>query len=62
MGTNEIAGSISGVAKSAQMTMAGAADTQTSARSLTEMAANLQVSLAASITDALRHGKEPLDR
>jgi methyl-accepting chemotaxis protein len=43
MGTNEIASSISGVAKSAQMTMAGAADTQTSARSLTEMAANLQV-------------------
>jgi methyl-accepting chemotaxis protein len=43
MGTNEIAGSIAGVAKSAQMTMAGAADTQTSARSLTEMAANLQV-------------------
>jgi methyl-accepting chemotaxis protein len=43
MGTNEIAGSIAGVAKSAQMTMAGAADTQTSARSLSEMAANLQV-------------------
>jgi methyl-accepting chemotaxis protein len=43
MGTNEIAGSISGVAKSAQMTMSGAADTQTSARSLSEMAANLQV-------------------
>jgi methyl-accepting chemotaxis protein len=43
MGTNEIASSISGVAKSAQMTMAGAADTQTSARSLTEMAASLQV-------------------
>jgi methyl-accepting chemotaxis protein len=43
MGTNEIAGSIAGVAKSAQLTMAGAADTQTSARSLTEMAANLQV-------------------
>ena len=33
MGTKEIANSISGVAKSAQMTMAGAADTQTSARS-----------------------------
>ena len=43
MGTNEIASSISGVAKSAQMTMAGAADTQTSARSLSEMAANLQL-------------------
>ena len=43
MGTNEIASSISGVAKSAQMTMAGAADTQTSARSLSEMAANLQM-------------------
>jgi methyl-accepting chemotaxis protein len=43
MGTNEIAGRIAGVAKSAQMTMAGAADTQTSARSLSEMAANLQV-------------------
>ena len=43
MGTNEIASSISGVAKSAQMTMAGAADTQTSARSLSEMAAQLQV-------------------
>ena len=42
MGTNEIAGSISGVAKSAQLTMAGAADTQTSARSLSEMAASLQ--------------------
>ena len=43
MGTNQIASSISGVAKSAQMTMAGAADTQTSARSLSEMAANLQM-------------------
>jgi methyl-accepting chemotaxis protein len=42
MGTNEIAGSIAGVAKSAQMTMAGAAETQTSARALTEMAVNLQ--------------------
>jgi methyl-accepting chemotaxis protein len=43
MGTNEIASSISGVAKSAQLTMSGAADTQTSARSLTEMAASLQL-------------------
>ncbi|AXC12888.1 Methyl-accepting chemotaxis protein [Acidisarcina polymorpha] len=43
MGTNEIAGSISGVAKSAQLTMAGASDTQTAARSLSEMAASLQL-------------------
>jgi methyl-accepting chemotaxis protein len=43
MGTKEIASSISGVAKSAQMTMAGAAETQSSARSLSEMAANLHV-------------------
>jgi len=43
MGTNAIASSISEVAKSAQQTMAGAADTQTSARSLSEMAANLQL-------------------
>jgi methyl-accepting chemotaxis protein len=42
MGTNEIASSIAGVAKSAQLTTAGAADTQTSARSLAEMAARLQ--------------------
>ncbi len=42
MGTNEIASSISGVAKSAQLTMDGAADTQTSAKSLSEMASNLQ--------------------
>jgi methyl-accepting chemotaxis protein len=42
MGTNEIASSIAGVAKSAQLTMSGAADTQSSARSLTEMAADLK--------------------
>jgi len=43
MGTNEIATSISGVAKSAQLTTAGAADAQASARSLSEMAAKLQL-------------------
>jgi methyl-accepting chemotaxis protein len=42
MGTNEIATSIAGVARSAQLTLSGAADTQSSARSLSEMAAKLQ--------------------
>ena len=42
MGTNEIASSIGNVAKSAQLTTAGAADAQTSARSLGQMAAELE--------------------
>jgi methyl-accepting chemotaxis protein len=42
-GSNEIAASISGVARSAQLTTAGAGDTQTAARSLSEMAVQLQM-------------------
>jgi methyl-accepting chemotaxis protein len=42
MGTNEIAASISKVAKSAQLTMEGAAEAQNSARSLSQMAAELE--------------------
>ena len=43
MGTNEIASSIAQVAASARLTTSGAADTQTSSRSLSEMAAKLQL-------------------
>lgn len=43
MGTNEIATSIAGVAKSAELTTSGAAETQQSARTLGEMAAKLEV-------------------
>jgi methyl-accepting chemotaxis protein len=43
MGTNEIASSIANVAASARLTTSGAADTQTSSRSLSEMAAKLQL-------------------
>ncbi len=42
VGTNEITASIARVAGSAQLTTAGAIDTQTAARSLNEMAAHLQ--------------------
>ena len=42
MGTSEIASNISGVAHSAELTTSGASQTQTAARSLSEMAANLQ--------------------
>ncbi len=42
VGTNEITASIARVAGSAQLTTAGAIDTQTAARSLNEMAAQLQ--------------------
>jgi methyl-accepting chemotaxis protein len=42
MGTNEIAASISKVAKSAQLTMEGAAEAQNSARSLSQIAAELE--------------------
>ena len=42
MGSGEIATSIAGVAHSAELTMAGAAQTQTAARSLSEMAAQLR--------------------
>ena len=42
MGTSEIAQSISGVAHSAELTTAGATQTQTAARSLSEMAVSLQ--------------------
>lgn len=42
IGSGEIATSISGVARSAELTQAGAAQTQTAARSLGEMAAQLQ--------------------
>jgi methyl-accepting chemotaxis protein len=48
MGSSEIADSIAGVAHSAELTMAGAAQTQTAARSLSEMAAQLQ-KMAASV-------------
>jgi methyl-accepting chemotaxis protein len=47
MGSSEIASSIAGVAHSAELTMSGASQTQTAARSLSEMAAQLQ-KLAAS--------------
>jgi methyl-accepting chemotaxis protein len=43
VGSNEIATSIAGVAHSAELTMAGASDTQNAARSLSEMAAQLQM-------------------
>jgi methyl-accepting chemotaxis protein len=43
VGSNEIATSIAGVAHSAELTMAGASDTQNAARSLSEMAAQLQL-------------------
>ena len=42
MGSEEIATSIAGVAHSAELTLAGAAQMQTAARSLSEMAARLQ--------------------
>lgn len=42
MGSGEIATSIAGVAHSAELTLTGAAQTQTAARSLSEMAAHLQ--------------------
>ncbi len=42
MGTSEIASNITGVAHSAELTTSGASQTQTAARSLSEMAANLQ--------------------
>ena len=42
MGTSEIANSISGVAHSAELTTSGAAQTQVAARSLSEMASQLQ--------------------
>ena len=42
MGTSNIASSISGVAHSAELTTSGAAQTQTAARSLSEMASQLQ--------------------
>jgi methyl-accepting chemotaxis protein len=41
MGTSEISASIAAVARSAQLTTAGAADTQTAAKSLVDMAAHL---------------------
>jgi len=41
-GSSDIASSISGVANSAQLTMSGASQTQAAARSLSEMAAQLQ--------------------
>ena len=41
-GTGEIAHNIGGVATAAQDTTRGAADTQTAARALSEMAAELQ--------------------
>jgi methyl-accepting chemotaxis protein len=41
-GTGEIAHNIAGVAMAAQDTTRGAADTQTAARALSEMAAELQ--------------------
>jgi len=41
-GTGEIAHNIAGVAMAAQGTTRGAADTQTAARALSEMAAELQ--------------------
>jgi len=43
MGTSEISTSIAAVARSAQLTTAGAADTQTAAKSLVDMAAQLTV-------------------
>jgi methyl-accepting chemotaxis protein len=42
VGSNEIATSIAGVAHSAELTMAGVVETQSAARSLSEMAAQLQ--------------------
>ena len=42
MGSSEIATSITGVANSAELTMSGASQTQTAARSLTDAAAQLQ--------------------
>jgi methyl-accepting chemotaxis protein len=42
VGSNEIANSIAGIEHSAELTMAGAVETQSAARSLSEMAAQLQ--------------------